>query len=106
MSLFGDLDVRLDPWDVDYGTELPLEAEDVPTEAVVLDVEVPAGEWKPVIPPRIVWPRLVFVDGVRRIEARLVVRRADRRSEEHTSELQSRSDLVCRLLLEKKKYDA
>src|SRR5206468_12182794 len=26
-----------------------------------------------------------------------------RRSEEHTSELQSRSDLVCRLLLEKKK---
>src|SRR2546421_6472568 len=27
----------------------------------------------------------------------------NRRSEEHTSELQSRSDLVCRLLLEKKK---
>src|SRR5438105_10045685 len=26
------------------------------------------------------------------------------RSEEHTSELQSRVDLVCRLLLEKKKY--
>src|SRR2546421_2935991 len=30
-------------------------------------------------------------------------RRAAPRSEEHTSELQSRSDLVCRLLLEKKK---
>src|SRR2546421_7561144 len=29
--------------------------------------------------------------------------RASPRSEEHTSELQSRSDLVCRLLLEKKK---
>src|SRR2546428_6821713 len=28
------------------------------------------------------------------------------RSEEHTSELQSRSDLVCRLLLEKKKQSA
>src|SRR5206468_8274769 len=28
------------------------------------------------------------------------------RSEEHTSELQSRSDLVCRLLLEKKKQKA
>src|SRR2546428_8395834 len=28
---------------------------------------------------------------------------APKRSEEHTSELQSRSDLVCRLLLEKKK---
>src|SRR5438034_7489788 len=27
---------------------------------------------------------------------------SDRRSEEHTSELQSHSDLVCRLLLEKK----
>src|SRR5438034_6527853 len=30
-------------------------------------------------------------------------RRRARRSEEHTSELQSHSDLVCRLLLEKKK---
>src|SRR2546430_13508198 len=30
-------------------------------------------------------------------------RRAARRSEEHTSELQSQSNLVCRLLLEKKK---
>src|SRR5207249_12109399 len=30
-------------------------------------------------------------------------RAARRRSEEHTSELQSRFDLVCRLLLEKKK---
>src|SRR2546428_8203763 len=29
--------------------------------------------------------------------------RPRRRSEEHTSELQSRSDLVCRLLLEKKR---
>src|SRR2546429_5796603 len=31
------------------------------------------------------------------------VGQADRRSEEHTSELQSRLHLVCRLLLEKKK---
>src|SRR2546430_11333726 len=30
-------------------------------------------------------------------------RRTGRRSEEHTSELQSQSNLVCRLLLEKKK---
>src|SRR5438105_7828906 len=30
---------------------------------------------------------------------------ADARSEEHTSELQSRVDLVCRLLLEKKKEE-
>src|SRR2546428_4203667 len=38
-----------------------------------------------------------FVDIVRFEHA------AAQRSEEHTSELQSRSDLVCRLLLEKKK---
>src|SRR5436190_9403627 len=44
-------------------------------------------------------------DGaVRDPAARLVARAAadPRRSEEHTSELQSHSDLVCRLLLEKK----
>src|SRR5205085_10044550 len=32
-------------------------------------------------------------------------RRLEDRSEEHTSELQSQSNLVCRLLLEKKKQD-
>src|SRR5690606_41627744 len=32
-------------------------------------------------------------------------RKAEKRSEEHTSELQSRENLVCRLLLEKKKSD-
>src|SRR2546430_5500326 len=31
------------------------------------------------------------------------IRRGETRSEEHTSELQSQSNLVCRLLLEKKK---
>src|SRR6266496_5034762 len=36
-------------------------------------------------------------------EERRAPRRDQRRSEEHTSELQSRRDLVCRLLLEKKK---
>src|SRR5690349_22536530 len=39
----------------------------------------------------------LVVGGARRIQ------RAHARSEEHTSELQSRRDLVCRLLLEKKK---
>src|SRR2546430_9904793 len=38
---------------------------------------------------------------VRLHEAGLIYR--DKRSEEHTSELQSQSNLVCRLLLEKKK---
>src|SRR5688572_31705512 len=39
----------------------------------------------------------------RRRQARRRWYRAFRRSEEHTSELQSQSNLVCRLLLEKKK---
>src|SRR2546427_13194220 len=40
--------------------------------------------------------------AVRGVELRPVGRRGSR-SEEHTSELQSQSNLVCRLLLEKKK---
>src|SRR6266496_6709711 len=39
----------------------------------------------------------------RSARARPLSARRGRRSEEHTSELQSRRDLVCRLLLEKKK---
>src|SRR2546430_11794078 len=38
--------------------------------------------------------------------ARSCSRPCGRRSEEHTSELQSQSNLVCRLLLEKKKYSS
>src|SRR5437588_5724742 len=41
--------------------------------------------------------------GSVRNQFRVVFVRLDQRSEEHTSELQSHSDLVCRLLLEKKK---
>src|SRR5260370_7766955 len=37
--------------------------------------------------------------------SRGIRRRRDQRSEEHTSELQSHLNLVCRLLLEKKKKD-
>src|SRR3989442_15890108 len=47
------------------------------------------------------------VHGVFRCVAQIALRRcaiwATQRSEEHTSELQSRPHLVCRLLLEKKK---
>src|SRR2546422_6752153 len=43
------------------------------------------------------------VSGMRMSVSREVVPRAAARSEEHTSELQSRLHLVCRLLLEKKK---
>src|SRR5258708_26690085 len=44
----------------------------------------------------------VFVGGKRWTEIEVGLRR-NRRSEEHTSELQSPDHLVCRLLLEKKK---
>src|SRR5438874_5508726 len=47
---------------------------------------------------------LIFREPMTRYDARLSAARAiGSRSEEHTSELQSRRDLVCRLLLEKKK---
>src|SRR5206468_11722820 len=42
-------------------------------------------------------------ERVSRTQGGGAVARERERSEEHTSELQSRSDLVCRLLLEKKK---
>src|SRR5690349_23184861 len=43
------------------------------------------------------------IAGVARSKRNLEKLRTIARSEEHTSELQSRRDLVCRLLLEKKK---
>src|SRR5260221_9032710 len=48
-------------------------------------------------------PGLAGVAGEGPAPARLGRHRQPRRSEEHTSELQSHSDIVCRLLLEKKK---
>src|SRR5437588_2541971 len=51
-----------------------------------------------------IWPGEAAVQICYRIVAVVrMVRRNIERSEEHTSELQSHSDLVCRLLLEKKK---
>src|SRR5690349_22549647 len=56
------------------------------------------GEFLPVF-----FDRLVVSLEVRGFVELVHVVEADVRSEEHTSELQSRRDLVCRLLLEKKK---
>ncbi len=74
------LDLRLDPWDVEYGSELPLTGTAAAREDVDLGVERPPAEWSAVQPragdrlPR----RLCFVDGVRRVEARVVARRLGR----------------------------
>src|SRR2546430_5248826 len=55
---------------------------------------VPTGWWRGVGPTRSVFAVESFMDELAA---------AAQRSEEHTSELQSQSNLVCRLLLEKKK---
>src|SRR5947208_12100639 len=54
-------------------------------------------------PPAAVWSAVVR--AVMGATGATVVRLLLRRSEEHTSELQSPDHLVCRLLLEKKKKD-
>src|SRR5690349_23215815 len=55
----------------------------------------------------VVWESLMHFDGVMDYDKVIFVSKdgdyKNCRSEEHTSELQSRRDLVCRLLLEKKK---
>src|SRR5258707_11020968 len=48
-------------------------------------------------------PRFWAADVLQRLQGAQNSQRVRRRSEEHTSELQSRQYLVCRLLLEKKK---
>jgi len=81
MSIFGDLAVRLDPWQVDYGAELQLDEADDPDqdETVAIDVELAPEEWRPISPGNTAPPaHLIFVDGVRRIEARLIIRQHGR----------------------------
>src|SRR5436309_5556006 len=70
-------------------------------------VDVPAAIVAPDMSEEILSPRSVRQRRSSRRRDRPQRRRAvpieRRRSEEHTSELQSRENLVCRLLLEKKK---
>src|SRR2546430_10220221 len=64
--------------------------------------EVAAAEGVVVLLPAVVRQRLAPQLAARDAAA-IRERRDEQRSEEHTSELQSQSNLVCRLLLEKKK---
>src|SRR6266550_2457241 len=89
---------------------LALEGGDVPfrTEIVaVTDVDVPGpaqrGEAEPQSADRETRPTQDVVAQLRRTKSIATGTPASSRSEEHTSELQSRLHLVCRLLLEKKK---
>src|SRR5438874_7013946 len=70
----------------------------------------PAGKQRPSAHQRRHWPSRLLnrrdIPPLRILAgraARALTQRHLERSEEHTSELQSRRDLVCRLLLEKKK---
>lgn len=69
-------EVRLDPWDADYGSELPIDTSDEADDAAVdTDVDV-SGAWTPIAPgATTATDPLVFVDGVRRIDARVILRR-------------------------------
>src|SRR5690625_6074617 len=86
--------------DMDIGTAKPSAAERAHIPHHLLDVRDPAQSYDVA----------TFVDDciqqVKAIQARghqAVICGGTMRSEEHTSELQSRGHLVCRLLLEKKK---
>src|SRR2546430_4813847 len=63
--------------------------------------EMLAGAYDRPIPPRL-WSGAATAPVRQQVVQGDAV---DLRSEEHTSELQSQSNLVCRLLLEKKKYE-
>src|SRR5437870_11467175 len=75
-------------------------------------VNEPVLSYAPGTPERAELKRTLKELSGRQLEIPLVIggkdvhtgRTVDVRSEEHTSELQSRGHLVCRLLLEKKKY--
>src|SRR5258708_3438228 len=62
----------VDPWDVEYGASLGIDQPDVSTAQVSVDLELAAGEWRPIDPSTAAAPRRVlFIDGVRRIDARV-----------------------------------
>src|SRR2546422_6332228 len=77
---------------------LPIHAHATPRARSAAATASPGEVWPPVPPPAMT----IMSTAVPRIAVALEGQR-DQRSEEHTSELQSRLHLVCRLLLEKKK---
>ena len=78
-TLFGDFRVRIDPWEVDYGDQTPLlSLEARPDQQVDHEVEVSDGQWSALTPSdsTAVPERVVFVDGVRRLEGRCCTARS------------------------------
>jgi hypothetical protein len=66
------LKLRIDPWGPEYegGLQLPADGEEeVPAD---VDLTVEQSTWEAIRPSERARPRLVFVDGVRRVEVRLL----------------------------------
>ncbi len=80
MTVFGNFNVRVDQWEVDYGEQTPLTMTESSNEHVDHEIEVSDVSWKPISPPDDLTPhrRVVLIDGIRRIEARLVARMGER----------------------------
>ncbi len=80
MAKLAGLDLRLDPWHADYGTEIALAAVADDFCTVDLSVEIDSSSWAPLTPsPDAALPdRIVFIDGVRRVEARVLARDGER----------------------------
>src|SRR2546430_11068213 len=74
------------------------DAEEEVAAELIASAETTEDELDEAAPP----PNLAEVEALKK-EVEALRSRLDQRSEEHTSELQSQSNLVCRLLLEKKK---
>ena len=69
--------LRVDPWQPDYGASAEIEVDLAPPVGLELDVEV-GGGWGPIpAPERAELPCCAFIDGVRRIEARLFAEDGD-----------------------------
>lgn len=61
--------LTIDPWDPGYGLSVELDELEQSTTEVNVDVEVPAALWAPLPPTVGRASSVLFVDGVRRIEA-------------------------------------
>lgn len=69
--------LRIDPWDPEYGASAELDPDLEEPVGLELDVEV-EGPWQPIgAPPCEELPTCAFVDGVRRIDARLFAEDGD-----------------------------
>ncbi|MGH9170668.1 MAG: hypothetical protein ACRD0Z_07340 [Acidimicrobiales bacterium] len=61
--------LTIDPWDPAYGVSVEIDDLEQSDGSVVLDIEVPAAKWAPIAPVPGRAGSVLFVDGVRRIEA-------------------------------------